>query len=81
MEDNNFYNSIISFYFKLKDKYPNLQITFSYLVVRLYIKDDKNNKTKTILFISKDNGDIFKNLKKRIIIGNIYDINHILKNY
>jgi hypothetical protein len=76
MDPNIFHNIVMKFYIKLKEKYPNLQITFSYAVVRLYV--EKNNKTKTILFISKDNGDIFKNLKKRSVIGNIFNKNNNL---
>jgi hypothetical protein len=76
MDPNIFHNIVMKFYIKLKEKYPNLQITFSYAVVRLYV--EKNNKTKTILFISKDNGDIIKNLKKRSVIGNIFNKNNNL---
>ena len=59
------------FYLDLK-KISNNPLRINYGQNLITIKTYINNKNKTLFYI-KENGDIFNNLKTRVIIGNIYN--------
>ena len=51
----------------------NINIAFNYNTIRIY--EMLENKTKTIVIISEDTGNITYKLNDKKIIANVYDIN------
>ena len=70
------YDASYKFLHFLKQKNDKLHIIFNFGYVRIYYKT-KNNKTKSLYYISRENGDIINDLKKKIKLGNVYDNNYL----